>query len=105
VKAKTRFAEDFVKHATRIVVPFNLEALPLNVSPVEMAKLQRNCDEELGPNQPAQVASGIWVTHDKQTVLAAYFGQRVIVNGRTTVRAPFPYLCFLLNLRSGTLFR
>lgn len=91
LKSKARFVKDLVNFAPRIVVPLDLEDLPSKVSPAAMAKLQKICDEELGPNQPAQAASGIWVTQDKQTILAAYFGQRLLLKEKPRVRVLFPH--------------
>ncbi|KAH6913216.1 hypothetical protein BKA70DRAFT_1421479 [Coprinopsis sp. MPI-PUGE-AT-0042] len=85
LKSKKSFAKEFVECATHIVVDLDLEDLPSKKpSPARMAQLERICNKDLGPNRPAQAESDIFVVWDRKTILAAYSGQRLIVNGEPT---------------------
>jgi lipoate synthase len=62
-----------MKHVTTIKVPFSLEEMKKEMDP---KKLDKICDEELGPNILAQCFSAKYVDSDDKPILF-YFGNRI----------------------------
>lgn len=76
-KARVR-AQNFVKFAQVIRVPFKLETLNKNFSAIEKEELEEICEKKLGPGQESQCASAQFVDMDGHPILF-YFGDRIII--------------------------
>ena len=66
----------FMEFAQRIVLPVTLEELKKPLKEAGVRRLNKICDNELGPNQPARSTSAIYLDKNNEPVLF-YFGKRM----------------------------
>ncbi|KAJ2911983.1 hypothetical protein MD484_g8435, partial [Candolleomyces efflorescens] len=66
----------FREKVTRFKIQATLEELSRPLTSVEKSKLEEVCDQTLGPSQPAQVMSGVWLDAASKPIFA-YFAHRV----------------------------
>lgn len=101
LRVTERRIRNFLEYADKFRVDFTLQNLVDGLAKTNVAKMERICDQELGPNQPSRCFSAKYYTKDDEP-LFFYLGERW-QDGKACVSKLVQYIqtLYLINVYLG----